>query len=663
MPEAAPVYPVDVDRRVFVEMDDGVLIALTVYRPDSHHDGPFPTIVESLPYRKDDAFYSADWGTYSYLAQRGFAGVRIDIRGTGASTGIIEDEYVPREQEDTLAVFRWLADQPWCSGSLGMWGVSWGGFSSLQTAMLRPPQLKAIAPVHATHDRFACDVHYTGGSLHAQEQVDWPPTMITCNALPPDPDIVGEEWWDRWLDRLERTPQWPGIWLRHQRRDDYWLHGSPCADYGAIRCPTLLIGGWVDGYVDGMLAMAEHLTCPTRTVIGPWGHYRPAGGLPGPGLDHLDLLARWFGHHLRGDDNGVMDLPPLTMYVRTGPPFDGPTRPPFDDPPTPGYWRAEAAWPPMDHVEVALGLDRLDHGSVTWSGPQWVGVHAPAWDRAGKGSTDSREDDAHSMTFETSPLDVAVEILGTPRVELIIASDRGVGMVAARLLAVAPDGAGHLITRGNRNLAFPEDLANPSELVPGRQISVRFPLMATSAVIPAGWSLRLALAGADFPVVWPPGERFRLEIEPEGSRLLLPTVPTRGEETRVDIPAPPPQPEPPGLQAEEGGHSRLIRDGSGHVYERHRSSTEHQPERAGLTYSSEETWTVSVDDDDPATTRVRADAESTMERPGWKVKTRGSLELSSVAGAFDLVIGLSAFHDDQIVFTKTWKDRIPRVWA
>ena len=104
-------------------MDDGVSIALTVYQPDSDNDGPYPTIVESLPYRKDDAFYSSDWPTYAYLARRGFAGVRIDIRGTGASTGIIEDEYVPREQEDTLAVFRWLEDQEWCSGKLGMWGV------------------------------------------------------------------------------------------------------------------------------------------------------------------------------------------------------------------------------------------------------------------------------------------------------------------------------------------------------------------------------------------------------------------------------------------------------------------------------------------------------------------------------------------------------------
>ena len=480
--------------------------------------------------------------------------------GTGASTGIIEDEYVPREQEDTLAVFRWLEDQEWCSGKLGMWGVSWGGFSSLQTAMLRPPQLRAIAPVHATHDRFACDVHYTGGSLHAQEQVDWPPSMVVCNGLPPDPDIVGDDWYERWMERLENTPQWPGIWLRHQRRDEYWLHGSPCADYAAIQCPTLLIGGWVDGYVDGILAMAQHLTCPTRTVIGPWGHFRPATGRPGPTLDHLDLLARWFGHHLRGDENGVMDMPPVTAFIRTGTPYDGPTSPPFDDPPTPGYWRAEPAWPPSDRVVVDLTLNDLQHDATTWSGPQWVGVHAPAWDRAGRGSSDSADDDAHSLTFETAPLEEQLEILGTPEIEVTVSSDKTVGLVAARLLAISPTGDGHLITRGSRNLAFPDELSTPLPIEPGTPISVRFPLMTTSVVLPAGWRLRLALSGADFPVVWPPGEAFTLSLDPSASRLRLPTVPVRGDESRVSIPVPEPLPQPPGLEDEDRGrHGRAGR--------------------------------------------------------------------------------------------------------
>ena len=663
VPGETPEYPVRINRRVFVPMDDGTRIALTVYQPDSDNDGPYPTVVESLPYRKDDAFYSPDWSTYAYLAQRGFAGVRIDIRGTGASTGIIADEYVPLEQQDTLAVLDWLEGQEWCNGNLGMWGVSWGGFSSLQTAMLRPARLKAIAPVHATHDRFACDVHYTGGSLHAQEQVDWPPSMVLCNALPPDPDIVGEGWFEEWIDRLERTPQWPGNWLRHQFRDKYWLHGSPCADYTAIQCPTLLIGGWVDGYVDGMLALAEHLTCPTRTVIGPWGHHRPATGCPGPTLDHLDLLARWFGHHLRGDENGVMDMPALTVFIRTGAPFDGPTHPPFDDPPTSGHWRAETSWPPGDSSLLEIPLASLRHDTRTWSGPQTVGLHAPAWDRAGTGSTDSSEDDARSITFETTPLEEPIEILGTPEVEVTVSSNAAVGMIAARLSAVSPDGVGHLITRGNRNLVFPGDLAHPVPLTPGRPMTVRFPLMTTSAALPPGWKLRLALAGADFPVVWPPPAGFTLDVDPARSRVFLPTIPDRDDAGIIPIPASPPPPSPPGLVDEDRGHTRVLRDGATVTYERHRYSHQEQPERAGLSYTSDETWSISVSENDPTSTRARSDGEVTIQRAGWKVTTRGSLELTGDDANFRLVVVLSADHDDRLVFTKTWDETIPREWA
>jgi len=658
-----PTYPVRIDRQVFVPMDDGVRIALTVYLPDSSNDGPYPTVVESLPYRKDDAFYSADWPTYAYLAQRGFAGVRIDIRGTGASTGIIEDEYLPREQADTLAVFEWVAEQEWCNENIGMWGVSWGGFSALQTAMLQPPQLKAIAPVHATHDRFSCDVHYTGGSLHAQEQVDWPPSMVVSNALPPDPDIVGDGWFQEWMERLDRTPQWPGIWLRHQHCDDYWLHGSPSADYGSIQCPTLLIGGWVDGYVDGMLALAENLRCPTRTVIGPWGHYRPATGVPSPTLDHLDLLARWFGHHLRGDDNGVMEMPAVTVFIRTGPPFDGPTEAPFDQPPTPGYWRAESSWPPGDATARTIPLAETEHNGLAWSGPQWVGLHAPAWDRAGIGSTDSATDDANAVTFQTAVLVSPLEVLGTPQVELTLTTDQSVGMVAARLIVVSPEGVGHLISRGNRNLAFPENLSTPRRPDANRPMTVRFPLMATSAVAPAGWRIRLALAGADFPVVWPPGMKTTLTFDPARSHLFLPTVPARAPGSKLSVPPAPSPPSPPGLVGSDDSSTSVERSASVVDYRRTRSSTEHQPERGNLKLTSDEAWVISVADDDPASTRVRSDAEVTMQRPGWHVATRGSLELSADADTFHLSIDLTALHDGEVVFSRVWTDQVPRDWA
>ncbi|HSK05976.1 MAG TPA: CocE/NonD family hydrolase C-terminal non-catalytic domain-containing protein, partial [Acidimicrobiia bacterium] len=324
---------------------------------------------------------------------------------------------------------------------------------------------------------------------------------------------------------------------------------------------------------------------------------------------------------------------------------------------------AETSWPPADGTLREIPLDALRHHTRSWSGPQTIGLHAPAWDRAGTGSTDSSEDDARSISFETPPLEETLEILGTPEVEVAVTSSAAVGMIAARLSAVSPDGVGYLITRGSRNLVFPDDLSHPVPVTPGRPMTVRFPLMATSAVVQPAWRLRLALAGADFPVVWPPSAAFTLDVDPGRSRLLLPTIPLRDDATILSIPASPPPPSPPGLVDEDRGHTRLLRDGATVTYQRHRYSHQRQPERAGLSYTSDETWSISVSEDEPTSTRVRSDGVVTMERAGWKVATRGSLQLTADDSSFRLVIVLGADHDDRVVFTRTWDETIPREWA
>jgi hypothetical protein len=649
-----PDYPLKIDRRVFVPMDDGVRIALTLYLPDAPNDGPFPAVVESLPYRKDDDCTARDYSTYAYLARKGIAGIRIDVRGTGASTGVIDDEYTAQEQQDNLEIMEWAAAQDWCTGRLGMWGISWGGFSTLQTAMLRPPQLQAIAPMHATHDRFSCDVHYTGGSLHGGEQVDWPASMIATNALPPDPDIFGDGWGEEWMARLESTPQWPFEWLRHQFRDDYWRHGSPATDYAAIQCPTLLIGGWLDGYIDGMLALAQNLTCPTRSVIGPWGHYRPATGYPGPTLDHHELLSRWFGHHLRGDDNGVMDMPALTAFIRTEPPYDGDQ--------AVGYWRAEEAYPPRDLETTTIDLSAMEHEDTTWRGPQWVGSHAPTWDRAGFPSRDSSADDAESLIFTTPVFDSETEILGTPIAELVVTTSAPFGMVSARLLLVSPAGATSLICRGNRNLVFPDDLSTPVPPVAGEPIRVIFPLMAASAVVPAGWRLRLAVSGADFPVVWPPPGQFTLGVDPNASHLVLPVVPVRDPATRLGISAAGPEIEAPVVFERNERSWSVERENGRTIFTREVGTTELQPDRTDLTYIYDQKWTVSVADDDPATMRAEADVAIGLRRPGWDVATVGRMVMTG-GDPIDVVIELSARQDGEEIWRRKWAEAIPREWA
>lgn len=632
---------------------DGTRLGLTTYLPESPGDGPFPVVLETGPYRKDDDCFARDWSTFTYLAQRGIAGVKLDIRGTGASGGIATDEYSQQELDDALEVLAWIAVQDWSNGRVGMWGISWGGFSALQTAMLRPPELKAICAIHATHDRFACDVHFVGGSLHIGETVDWPAGMVALNALPPDPDIVGGGWYDSWLDRLEQTPQWLPTWMRHQHRDDYWLHASPCADYSSIQVPTLLIGGWLDPYVDGILDLAEHLDAPTRTIVGPWGHSRPATGEPGPTFDHLDLMARWFGHHLRDDDNGVMDMPVATLFVRDLPPYDRYV--------VAGHWREEAAWPPAETTMLSLSLADLGHDRTRWEGPQWVGAQAPFWDRGGW-TTGPDMGNSETVAFESDPFDEALEILGTPVVEATVTVDESAGLVAARLSLVDPEGNAHFVSRGSRNLAFASGLSTPRPVASGVPMTVRFPLRATSAVIPAGWRIRLAMSGADFPIVWPPGERVALTIDPANSRVILPIVPP-GERVATMAPGDTSVIAAPVETLEKAEEWDLVITDGRARFQRLSVTSELQPERDGLFYDNRQCIEISVTEHDPSTVHASAQVDAALRRPGWDVATAGRVEVTGDATFFRLRVNLTARLNGEDVWSRTWHDMIPREWA
>jgi predicted acyl esterase len=633
-----------VDRRVFVPMSDGIRIALTTYLPEG--PGRFPVVVESVPYRKDDDCYARDWQTFKYLADRGFAGVRIDIRGTGASEGIITDEYTAAEMSDTVQILHWAAEQPWSNGHIGMWGISWGGFSSLQTAMLRPDPLRAIMPVHATHDRFATDIHYAGGSVLAAEQGDWPASMVALNGLPPDPAIVGDRWREMWFDRLERTPQWLFCWFRHQQRDAYWLHGSPCADYRAIEVPTLLVGGWLDGYVDGMLALLENLACPRKALIGPWGHYRPATGSPRPTFDHLDLMARWFGHHLRGDDNGVMDMPALTAWIRTKPPYDAEK--------TAGYWCGYDEWPATKSTEVLLGPGDV----LEWRGPQWVGSHAPAWDRAAIGSTDPSPDDAESLVFDTEPVPEPTLVLGRPHARLAVASDRAVGLVAVRLQVVSPDGEAYLLCRGSKNLVFPGDLSSPEAIKPGTWREVQVSLLAVSCLIPAGWKLRLSLSGADFPILWPPAHRFTLSVDPSRSSLFLPIA---TETKQLEIVEAPPLEEAPVAVMHSHFDFKVDRNQGRARFEKTVGHREQLP--TGLAYDTKQVFSVAVGDEDPISTAVEATTTIELERDEWLVGCDSTVKITADQTHFHIAVHLKASDGDTKVFERKWVESIERRWA
>ena len=226
---------------VFITVEDGTRLAATLYLPDG--EGPWPAILEALPYRKDDITESYRPEYERLRDEAGYVVCRVDVRGTGSSEGIAIDEYPAQEQRDLCDVIAWLASQPWSTGAVGMYGTSYSGFNSIQVAMERPPALRAIIPIFATDDRYADDVHYFGGVLKALDTVDYPAYMTAMNALPPVPALAGADWRERWRERVMGSEPWVIRWLEHQRAGTYWRHGSLRPHYDAIDAATMIIAG------------------------------------------------------------------------------------------------------------------------------------------------------------------------------------------------------------------------------------------------------------------------------------------------------------------------------------------------------------------------------------------------------------------------------------
>jgi putative CocE/NonD family hydrolase len=383
---------------VWIPLADGTRLAARIWLPEDADAQPVPALLEYIPYRKNDWTAIRDATLHAYFAGHGYGSVRVDIRGSGESDGILLDEYLAQEQDDGVEVVAWIARQPWCSGKVGMFGKSWGGFSALQVAARRPPALAAVISSCSTDDRYATDVHYMGGCLLAHRAVSWASSMLVFNARPPDPAVVGERWREMWLARLENTPVFAETWLSHQRRDEYWRHGSVCEDYDAIGCPVFMVGGWADGYRAAILRFLAGYSGPRLGLIGPWGHQYPQDGGPGPAIGFLQEAVRWWDHWLRGIDTGIMDGPMLRVWMQEA------VEPRAAYAVRPGRWVAEPSWPSANVQTQERAVD-FSEGQVTPS--LRTGIEAGEW--CGKLRddlpTDQRADDAYSLVSTSPPLE------------------------------------------------------------------------------------------------------------------------------------------------------------------------------------------------------------------------------------------------------------------
>ena len=660
---------------VWIPLVDGTRLAARIWLPEDAEADPVPAILEYLPYRKGDAFAARDSRHHAYFAGHGYAGVRVDLRGSGDSDGILRDEYLPQEEDDALEVIAWLAEQPWCSGAVGMFGISWGGFNGLQVAARRPPALKAVISLCASDDRYADDVHYVGGCVLAVDMLPWAATMLTSNALPPHPDVVGEGWREAWLERIDRTPAYMEAWLAHQRRDDYWRQGSVCEDYAAIEAAVCAIGGWADGYSNAIPRLVAGLPGPRKGLIGPWSHAFPYDAAPGPAIGFLQECLRWWDHWLKGADTGIMDEPPVRLWMQDA------VAPAGHHEQRPGRWVAEDAWPPrgIDHRVWTIGPDALVGGgagtpppeaaALTHRSIESTGLDGGVWCAdGGEGDwpIDQRAEDGRSLAFTSEPLSEPLEILGFPEVTLALSVDMPNALVAVRLCAVAPSGESLLITRGLLNLTHRDGHVEPRPLEPGRRYDVRLRLDAIAHVVPAGHRLRVAISTAYWPWTWPSPEPVTLTLHGGGaSRLVLPVRPTRPEDAALAAFGPPEWAAPLQVDVLRAGQTRRT-----HVHDLATGAHELRFEwdvgghrrlaESGIEMDDTHVTTYRIVDGDPLSASVRVQCSSALGRGDWRVRVETDSLMTSTASEFLVTHRLDAFEGDARVRSRSWTLAFPR---
>ncbi len=683
MPDALPpTHAVETRLGVTIPARDGVALSANLWLPVSRDGDPaerVPAVLELIPYGKDNWRRNSDVARGEWLAARGFALCRVDVRGTGSSGGVAEDEYTAAETLDGYDCVEWLARQPWCSGAVGMWGISYGGFTAIQVAALRPPHLRAIVPIMATDDRYTTDVHYIGGCLTASELSQYAVSQVAMNAMPPDPALVGGGWRERWRDRLDRTPPWLFAWLRHQRDGAYWRQGSLAPDYGAIECAVLSIGGWMDSYVDAGFRMQARCTSPHTLLVGNWVHGLPSDATPAPNVDELDLTARFFDRWLRDGPDPAADLPPVVWYER-----DRAEPEPFPAS-LPGRWRATSAFPHPGttartwwlaggRVPLAGGLSASqppDPGVDTVRHLATVGTAAGlSW---GAGSPpnglarDLRPDEALAATYTSDPLDAPLSILGMPEVVVDVAASMPVATLVARLADVAPDGGSAQVTAGILNLTHRRSDTAPEPLPPGAVEEVTVTLRAAGYRFAAGHRLRVSIATSAWPVVWPSPLPGSLAIHHGGerpSRLILPVVPAAGG--TGDLPAPPLKASPPDLRGVGGeGRSdepvwRIVRDvvGGGTTVEIH-DGGEDVLEDGRRLYAAE-SIRITAFDADPPTAELAADVVYRWREHEFETEIRARSTQTSTAESFSLSVDLAVDVDGEPFFERTWSETVPR---
>ena len=640
--------PFKVIENAWIPLQDGTRLGVRLWIPEGAELRPVPVVWEYLPYRKRDGVRERDDATAQNLAPYGIAFARVDVRGTGDSDGIISDEYSGAELSDGVECVAWLARQPWSNGSVGMRGISWGGINSLQIAAMAPPALKAIMPMGCVDNRFMGDAHYIGGAL-ATENFKWGTYFKVDMAGPPDPDISGTDWEKKWRQRLEATPAILARWTSHQRYDEYWQRGSVAMDYGRIRCPVYVVGGWLDPYSSVVGSLLAGLKVPRKGLLGPWGHLMP--NLPAPlGLEWAYEEVRWWQQWLAGVETGIMSEPMLRAYM----PYQ--TISEVYPAELPGRWVAEASWPSADtrpltfHLgKGSLSMTAAAPEQVSHVGDKIIGTCKPQW--MPSRPDDQAPDDAKSLLFDSAPLDSDTEILGYPLATIRVSANVAVAKLAVRLTEVLPDGKSWLVSYGVLNLTHRDSHQHPKALTPGKFYDVEVPFYMAAHRFKKGSRVRAAISESLWPLLWPSPQIATLTVELSASRLILPVRPSPAVEAPFPIP----------LKHSAGSsrytHTVMGPGTAGYLDNPLRSTLIAD---IGTTVQEQSSESVTVKEGEANSSVWKQENMTAWKRGDWDCTVSAAFELTSTAEEFHLKEVLRAKKGEAEIFNREKISRIKR---
>jgi uncharacterized protein len=632
------VPDVQIERDLVVVLADGTRLSGDLYRPANAQPGP--VLVSFYPYRKDDIIGSLFEGSRIRLCERGYASAFFDIAGTGASEGHFEPFDVAKETSDFSEIIEWIARQDWCDGDVGAWGVSYGGLTALAAAANRPPHLRAIIAVYAPTDAYANSISY-GGCTTMLGRYAWSSHMVALGLCPPTSQDPGGQWRRTWTKRLQglADAQPPALnWQAHLERDAYWENRQ--LDATAIDVPTMIIGGWADGFKGAMLRAFGDVRGPKKLVMGPWLHVLPHLCDIEP-YDWVAAMADWWDIHLRPGPapRAEQEAPVLFFAENEG-------------------WRAASQWPPEGVTQTQLFLAgyRLDAalppdtGSRDYHCDPTVGITGGMYDPFGTGNGRPEEqssDDAKSLTFTSDPLQEPLLIAGSPEVELYVTRPAMEEVrLVARLCMVGPDDRSTLITTGWCRIPAGQAETGPT--------ATTITLGPAAFALGAGARLRLSVACADFPRIWPSPTNPDVTVSFGADMASLLRVPAvRGadrKDTPTSITLAPPEPDDgwvtDGEPAFSLSHDRAANEvavGFG-AWERLRAPS-------GADLKMEETFTARVQADRPDGAALLARIDVGLRMPAGE---RIEISVRSRASRQSSVVQASVVMDGASLLRHTW---------